>query len=770
MKKILILTFMLAAQLVQAQKFEFYPSSFIRFLGENNDTLYNALTGGLNNPMFSNIDLNGDGRQDLFVFDRRDSKILTFLSVKTRDSVRLQYAPQYEHAFPKMQHWVILKDFNGDGKADIFMHGAGIGAAYSSHLVVYKNVSTSNELKFEPYKLPVMRRTANGIGKITTDNEEVPTFADMDNDGDLDMLQFDFTQSSVVYYYKNMSMEKYSNKDSLNFDLYSQCWGFFSEFDTAAHVEVNVTIGKKNCMDNLTIREKNGAHDGSALLALDVDGDGDKDLLIGDVDRPNLIYLENGRIQGQQTYRFDTIISRPSGNFPLSGTAARIMSLPLASLVDINGDNYDDLLVSPLDFSSKRKNFIWHYHNSSKTLRPRFTLAKSSFLEDKMIEWGSFSHPAIVYYNNDSLPDLLLSVQGEVEGVNRDHLVLYLNIGTKEKAVFKLENKDFMAFSIKTGSGIVGPAIGDADGDGKADLLLGHVNGTVSFYRNTGTNGQASFEMQEKILMAETGTGSTVIDVGNNSRPTLADIDKDGKPDMLIGNSQNQIAYYRNITTEAGKPLFELVNEEYLVIPVTGENQLAPCLADIDQNGTPDLLVGSSSGNIYTFANITDTTKTFTSQTNIFYNHTSKAFGAHTLGQHTTIAVGNLDQDGKPDLLIGTVRGGLYFMGSKNNGQEIPLSVQPVFSPDAEPASLVIYPNPAQQHITLKWSNIQPQQMQAVITDISGKQLWNTGFYAGANASQQQIQLPVLANGLYFVRISGSKGQVYSTQKLFIAH
>ncbi|MGZ5244005.1 MAG: hypothetical protein ACXWW0_08925, partial [Bacteroidia bacterium] len=71
MKKILILGLMLFSCICQAQKTEFYPSSFIRFLGENNDTLYNAFTGGLINPMFSNIDLNNDGRQDLFIFDRR---------------------------------------------------------------------------------------------------------------------------------------------------------------------------------------------------------------------------------------------------------------------------------------------------------------------------------------------------------------------------------------------------------------------------------------------------------------------------------------------------------------------------------------------------------------------------------------------------------------------------------------------------------------------------------------------------------------------------
>ncbi|MGZ5303430.1 MAG: FG-GAP repeat domain-containing protein, partial [Bacteroidia bacterium] len=458
MKKIFFLGAMLISFFCQAQKPGFYPGNFIRFLGENNDTLYNAFTGGLINPMFSNIDLNNDGRQDLFIFDRRDGKVLTFLSVKTRDSVRLQYAPQYESAFPKMLHWAILKDFNGDGKADIFMHGAGQGAAFSSHLLVYKNISTAGKLEFERYKAPVMKRTKYDTSKINADPEEIPTFSDIDNDGDIDILTFDNFFSSMVYYYKNMSMEKYGNKDSFNYNLYDQCWGYFSEFDTTENVEINVRIGKKNCAQDLVVRNKTGGHDGSTLLAFDHNGDGDKDLLIGDVDRPNLVYLENGKIRGSQTSMFDTIITA-SGNYPLSGKAAKVMAMPLASLADINGNGAEDIIVSPLDHASKRKNFIWLYNNTSKIARPNFQYVKSNFLEDKMVDNGNYSQPAFLYYNNDSLPDLLVSVQGEIADQNREHLVLYLNVGTKEKAVFKPVGNDFMSFSMVSNLGNISPTV-----------------------------------------------------------------------------------------------------------------------------------------------------------------------------------------------------------------------------------------------------------------------------------------------------------------------
>ena len=77
-------------------------------------------TGGMNSCQFSDIDLNLDGIMDLFVFDRYGNRILTFINGGTPDSVDYSYAPQYKENFPKLYDWVILEDYNADGKKDIF--------------------------------------------------------------------------------------------------------------------------------------------------------------------------------------------------------------------------------------------------------------------------------------------------------------------------------------------------------------------------------------------------------------------------------------------------------------------------------------------------------------------------------------------------------------------------------------------------------------------------------------------------------------------------
>ncbi|RYD83575.1 MAG: T9SS type A sorting domain-containing protein, partial [Sphingobacteriales bacterium] len=738
----------------------------IDFINQNNDSLYSALTGGLANPMFSNIDLNNDGRQDLFIFDKREGKVLTFLSVKTKDSVRLQYAPQYESAFPKMKQWAYLKDFDGDGKADIFTHSSGINPIFNTQLAVLKNVSTKDSLKFEVYAMPVRRSTKSRTDDMIMSNTEIPTFEDIDDDGDIDVLQFDYTQTSILYYYKNMSQELYGHNDSLTYWLYDQCWGRVLELDDT-HKEVNMEWNREDCSQGLVKRQKDGKHNGSAILALDADGDGDKDLMVSDVDRPNIVYLENGKIRaGQTPHPFDSIVNAYPAGFPFN-KPIYIKNMPLAFSVDVNGNGSRDILVSPMDIDSQRTNFIWHYDNASKTARPQYKFAKSNFLEDRMVDLGLFSAPAFIYYNDDSLIDLLVAVQGSVAGQNSQHIVLFVNVGTKQKPVFKLAQEDFMGLASNISS-FISLSVSDLDGDGKQDLLIGNDKGGVTFYKNIGKNGQANFSSTGETLKEKQGSKFVTLDAGNDSKPAMADMNNDGKPDLLIGNSTRFLSYYKNISTTSGTPDFELVSDTFLILP-NGNLRLSPCVADMDLDGKPDLLISTNEGLVYLYPHISDTSKMLSPVKNIFYDISGKKLSQSAPGKNINIAVASLDQDGKPDLLLGNLRGGLYFMGSKNNGYKLPTAIQPdVVSKKVGKPSLLIYPNPAQQDITISWENMQPKNLHLVLTDISGKQVWQN-IIATQNANSSQLQLPQLANGLYFVNMHDADGNVYQTQKLFIA-
>ena len=61
----------------------------VTFLAQNNQPLSLALAGGLNSPQFSTIDLNGDSKNDLFIYDRTAKRIFTFLNQNNH----YEYAP-----------------------------------------------------------------------------------------------------------------------------------------------------------------------------------------------------------------------------------------------------------------------------------------------------------------------------------------------------------------------------------------------------------------------------------------------------------------------------------------------------------------------------------------------------------------------------------------------------------------------------------------------------------------------------------------------------
>ena len=94
----------------------------LTILSINGDTLKNPWAGGFNAVQFSEIDLNLDGINDLFVFDRTGNRISTFINSGEANQITYTHDPSYIQYFPTGLHdWVLLRDYNCDGKMDIFM-------------------------------------------------------------------------------------------------------------------------------------------------------------------------------------------------------------------------------------------------------------------------------------------------------------------------------------------------------------------------------------------------------------------------------------------------------------------------------------------------------------------------------------------------------------------------------------------------------------------------------------------------------------------------
>ena len=141
--------------------------------------------GGMDYCQFSNIDLDFDGDEDLFIFDRTCNEVLTFIQEGGIGESNYRYAPEYESEFPSDLHdWVLLVDYNCDGVKDIFTYSLGGGRVFLNT----GNITDGHifELQVELMKTYIY----GGYSYMFLSSQDVPAIVDIDHDGDLDILGF----------------------------------------------------------------------------------------------------------------------------------------------------------------------------------------------------------------------------------------------------------------------------------------------------------------------------------------------------------------------------------------------------------------------------------------------------------------------------------------------------------------------------------------------------------------------------------------------------
>ncbi len=180
-------------------------------------------------------------------------------------------------------------------------------------------------------------------------------------------------------------------------------------------------------------------------------------------------------------------------------------------------------------------------------------------------------------------------------------------------------------------------AIGDLDGDGKADMALVNFDAnTVSVFRNTSTVGNVN-----------ASSFATKRDFATGTRPygiAIGDLDRDGKPDLVVTNeSSNTISVYKNTST------IGIINASSFAAKqdfVTGLNPRSVAIGDLDGDGKPDLGVANRGGNTVSIFRNTSTVGII----GVSSFAAKQDFVAGT--RPNSIAIGDLDNDGKPDLAV----------------------------------------------------------------------------------------------------------------------
>jgi hypothetical protein len=122
--------------------------------------LKNPWAGGINSVQFFSIDLDGDAREDLVIFDRSAQHLKTFLS---NTSGGFTYSPGYQKRFPLIENWMNLLDYDGDGDKDLFTSTPG-------GIQVYPNLGNNF-----PKSTGTLKSTGlNGLINISVGATDIP--------------------------------------------------------------------------------------------------------------------------------------------------------------------------------------------------------------------------------------------------------------------------------------------------------------------------------------------------------------------------------------------------------------------------------------------------------------------------------------------------------------------------------------------------------------------------------------------------------------------
>lgn len=687
------------------------------------DTFKNAWTGGLNSTLFSEIDLDQDGIKDIFIFEKDGFIIRTFIN----DDAEYHYAPEYRQPFPKMTVFAFLADYNCDGKEDIFSFAPGLGG-----MAVYKNISTQlGGLEFSLVTNILKADYNPGYFNLYVAATDVPALTDMDGDGDMDILAWS-NSGVTVNYFKNLSMETHGNCDSLMFKLTDACWGKFLE--TAG----NPVSFPYNCKGPLTNPEEERQCACPAnLLAINMDGDSDKDLVLGRLSFKNMVLLTNGGDANSAA------ITAQDLSFPSNTTPVNIL-YPVGFYFDANNDSLKDLIVSS-NTQSGTENFtsVWLYSNTGTNDFPVFNFQKKKFLQETMIDLGSGCNPAFFDYNSDGLMDIVVGNYGyfnTVTGRYEGKLALFENGGTATAPLYKLADRNYENISADTLNALY-PAFGDIDGDGDKDMLIGEYDGELFLYENTaGAGNPANFS----FVAAKYKN----IDVGHFAAPQIIDLNRDGLPDLLVGEQDGTLNYFQNKGTLTvpdfnSAPTIDTLGGIDVEIPCcTGYN--APFLFE-DAQGVFSLLVGSQKGTIYYYTNIDGNLNgNFTLTDSIL-----------TGEYRVSISMADINNDGKNEIAVGSYPGGMHLLKSDFVVKELEAGS---WKPGVQ-----VYPNPTHGKIEVRGERSEMENIE--IYNVFGEVIYRIP-HAGIRVTNT-IDLSNQLQGIYFLRVSsGEKIRVKKIVKI----
>ncbi len=536
--------------------------------------------------------------------------------------------------------------------------------------------------------------------KVANEFSSIPAFADIDADNDYDF--FSGLSIGTIVLYRNVGTP--------NSPLFA--------FETNKWQDLLIlSIGAS--------APKSPVHGSNVIEFGDLDNDGDFDFFYGDFFHKSVYHLRNdGDAREAKIAITDSLWPPPRPVLTRGYNAPRF--------ADLDNDGHAELFVAA--WNQNQKHFL--FYGSEEVLEGRqYRLLSENFLS--LFDAGSNATPALADLDADGDLDLTL---GTFDG----DLLFFENFGTATAPAFRDAPNKFPNLRI-TGY-VTAPALVDIDGDGDLDLFTGGYTGSVVFFENRGSPQAPAFALNSQHL--------GITNTGLYSAPCFADLDRDGDFDLAVGVVTNgTITFFEN-TGNTAAPSFALKSQFQ---PEVGTTDGKPLLYDWDRDGLFDLFIGQRNGRVLYYRGTSP-------QFGDAFVLVEREFGGLRVGATSAPTFGDLNSDGKTDIIIGEEAGGLnYFLGRTSMAVAQSPSLPRTFT-------LTARPNPFRDVLRIivrgagSNKNVAPQ---LTFYNLAGAQIAELPFHDEGNGSwtaQWRAAQTPLRSGIYFLRASW--GNVNAAQKV----
>jgi hypothetical protein len=332
-----------------------------------------------------------------------------------------------------------------------------------------------------------------------------------------------------------------------------------------------------------------------ALSIVDMDGDSKPDIIATEGGSNKIAVLLN---QGRITFGNKT--SNATNNNPTGMIS-----------IDLDGDGKPDIVTLNNNFDGSQATISLYRNAGISTNVVLFEPKQDVVVSNASVKILSAD------INSDGKPDIVLGTSDSVSVFLNNSSTGNLSLATRT--------------DYKTGVSVSGNkmALGDLDGDGKPELILGNNLGQISVFKTNLTGGFA-FD-----------TGVDFATVNAPAIPIICDIDGDGKNDIIVVNNvSNRLSILRNTSSGSTFTFATALTFETNILP------LMVIASDLDGDGKPDLIVGDGKNfdSLSVFRN--------TSVAGNVSLNAKQVYAAGTRLSLSGMAAGDLDGDGKPDLLL----------------------------------------------------------------------------------------------------------------------